>query len=225
MQYFTAYYRQSETGSLVSVLLQQVYHKKRKLPVILACIGEEGDIPWTRDAEPPKESRELLYKLSDWFYGTGLSLCSRPGERGMTAAADSLLQRLYEIRSKRTQLTACRLTGILCVGQRVLLFWQGEQQFRLLNIRNHRPYCQELQLGEQDEDGVHFQLGTIQRGAAVLLATKGFNGCLSAQKRQECLNVREIHSQEQSERRLKELGLCCEAEKGNGLGAVLIVAG
>lgn len=213
MRYFTAYYRQSDADSSVSVLLQQVYHKKRKMPVILACISTD---------EEQKCGSQVLHMLSDWFYGTGLSRCSRLGERGMNMISDSLMCGLYDIMHAGTAIGACRWAGALCVGQSVLLFEKGEKQLSLLNTRKHRSYCQTLELPERA--GLSVQSGTIQRGAGILLATQGFNSCLSVQKRQECLPVGEIRSQELSERRLKELGLYGESLNGKNLGAILIVA-
>lgn len=215
MQYFTAYYRQTDAESSVSVLLQQAYHKKRKLPVILTCVSMDGDT---------KCGKRILRALADWFYGSALYLCGRFGERGMDMAADSLRKLLCELLREEEELADCSWTGALCVGEKILLFRRGMAPVRLLNTRVHRPYCHELKLGEKGEEA-DFWLGTIQRGAGILLATEAFCNGLPVRKMEECLNVQEIRSQSQAERRLKELGGCSETRDGRKQAAILIVAG
>lgn len=225
MQYFTAYYGLPAAESTVSVLLKQVYHKRRKMPVVLACISTEKEAYLTEGLPSIKWGKQLLCMLADWFYGVALSLCTRRGERGMEAMADSLGKRLGEMCGKHPGLMACQWAGALCVGERILLFRRGELCIKLLNTRNHRPYCQELKIGEKEGSGLEVWSGTIQRGAGILLATKAFLSAIPTDKMEQCLNVRKIRAQEQCERRLKELGGCCEPKKTTEMAALLMIAG
>lgn len=225
MQYFTAYYGLPAAESTVSVLLKQVYHKRRKMPVVLACVSTEKDTYLTEGLPGTKWGKQLLCMLTDWFYGAALSLCTRRGERGMDAMADSLGKRLGEMFENHPELLTCQWVGALCVGERVLLFRRGEMCIKLLNTKNHRPYCQELKIWKKESSGLAVWSGTIQRGAGILLATKAFFSTIPAGKMEQCLNVREIRSQEQCERRLKEVGGCCEPEQTTEMAALLMIAG
>lgn len=225
MQYFTAYYGLPAAESAVSVLLKQVYHKRRKMPVVLACISTEKNTYLTEGLFDTKWGKQLLSMLADWFYGVVLSLCARRGERSMDALTDSLGKKLSEILGNHPELMACQWAGALCVGERVLFFRRGELCIKLLNTRNHRPYCQELKIWKKESSRLEVWSGTIQRGAGILLTTKVFFSTVSARKMEQCLNVREIRAQEQCERRLKELGACCEPKQTTEMAAVLMIAG
>lgn len=225
MQYFTAFYGLPVAESTVSVLLKQVYHKRRKMPVVFACVSTEKDTYLTEELPGIKWGKQLLCMLTDWFYGAALSLCTRRGERSMDALADSLGKKLSEILGNHPELMACQWAGALCVGERVLLFRRGELCIKLLNTRNHRPYCQELKIWKKESSRLEVWSGTIQRGAGILLATKAFCATIPAGKMEQCLNVKEIHSQVQCERRLKEVGGCCESEQTTEMVALLMIAG
>lgn len=224
MQYFASYYRQPDVDNATSVLLQQAYHKKRRMSVILACVSMEGDSFQANGFGNLKYGNVLLRELADWFYGTGLSLCSRSGEQGMGMIADSFAKNLNGILRDCAEIATCQWSGVLCVGQSILVFGQGKQQIRLLNTKNHRPYCHELRLQGGGTEGLNFRMGTIQRGVGVLLATEEFYRCIPVKKIEECLNVREMKSGEQVDRRLRELGYYGEEQGGTDLGSVLIVA-
>lgn len=215
MQYFASYYWQHDAGNTASVLLQQAYHKKRRMPVLLACVSSETKLP--------RLGNILFGNMADWFYGTGLPLCSRNGERGMAAIGDSLSESVNRSLGACAGFAALSWAGILCVGQSFLLFRQGEIKLHLLNIRNQRPYCHELSLPESSMDVPNLQTGTIQRGAGILLATEAFHRGMPAKRMEECLNIQELKSSEQTGRRLQELGAWAEQQGNKDMGAVLLV--
>lgn len=209
MQYFTTHYWRSGEKNTSSLVLQQVYHKRKRMPVLLACIQKDGQ----------KEngfSRELV----DWFYGKGLELCSKNGEGEIEATESSLSDFLK-------QAVCGEIIGILIVGRCFIMFQQGSRGISLLNTRNHRSNYQDLSLARTDAMELCSQTGMIQRGVGILLATDSFYEGISRNMIEECLNVRELRSQNQVDKRLRELGSVAERydkTDQKSIGAVLIVA-
>lgn len=211
MEYFTAHFWCPCEEHAVSLVLQQVYHRERRMPVVLACIqknrqGENGF------------SRELV----DWFYGTGLELCSRYGEKRLEVIESGLYNFL-------AQASWEEMTGILIIGQCFILFRQGMQKCHLLNTRNHNSKCRELAASQVDSKP-GMENGILQRGVGILLESDSFYEGVSRSMVEECLNMRELRSQKQVEKRLEELGSVAREKYGNArrggnaLCAVLIVA-
>lgn len=223
MQYFTSYYFQSDEINASSVLLQQVCHKRRKLPVVLACVCEENTRFRAKDSCEYKYGIVWLRNMADWFYGSCLPLCSHNGERGSETIFDNLLEYMNKIPPYPGENTAISSAGILCVGDSFLLFRQGTQRISLLNTRNHRPYCHEIKMQQGNKKGMDFLTGILQRRVGILLATEGFRNCVPDKRREECLNVQEMRTQERVERRMRELGIYAEEQGGTDLGAILIV--
>ncbi len=211
MEYFTAHFWCPCEEHAASLVLQQVYHRERRMPVVLACIQEnrQGENDFSRE-------------LVDWFYGTGLELCSRYGEKRPKAIESGLYNFLEQASGKE-------MTGILIIGQRFILFRQGMQKCHLLNTRNHNSKCRELAASQADGK-LGLENGILQSGVGILLESDSFYEGISRSMVEECLNMRELRSQKQVEKRLGELGGVARAKHvnvrgyGNGLCAVLIVA-
>lgn len=222
MQYFATHYIQSANENAVSLVLQQAYHKRRRMPVLLACVCTESGRKWDCDMEV---KRKVVASLADWFYGQGLELCGKNGEKGMDNITHSLEQVLNKKLSVGREGSPLQFSGILCVGQQFLLFRQGEQEIILLNTRNCRVSSSALTIQQGNAGNVYFQSGAIQKGVGILLATKSFYASTPRNALEECLDVREMGTQEQAESRLRELGHFAEAQGGEHMGAILIVTG
>lgn len=211
MEYFTAHFWCPCEEHAASLVLQQAYHRERGMPVVLACIlkNRQGENGFSR-------------ALIDWFYGMGLELCSRYGEKRLEVIESGLYNFL-------TQTSWEEMTGILIVGQCFILFRQGMQKCHLLNTRNHNSKCRELAAAQADSK-LRLENGILQSGVGILLESASFYEGISRNMVEECLNMRELRSQKQVDKRLEELGGVARAKYrndgkyGNGLCAVLIVA-
>lgn len=209
MKYLSAFYRQQEEHNSTALVLQQLYHRRTRTPVLLACVcASEG-----REKE---EAGHWITQLLNWFYETGLGLCRSKSERNWKHMEDSLEKCC---RSSGD----IRFAGILCAGNHYLLFCQGRQQAVLLNSRYGRANCRNLSGEGKAAEGFHMQGGIMQKGIGILLATAPFPEIISPRLLKECLNVKEIHRQNQLEKRLRELGALAEREGGRDMGAVMFM--
>lgn len=213
MQYLAAHFWQSANHDVSSMTLQQVYHKKKKMPVVLACI--------CTDAKNVKERKRLVTELTDWFYEIGLPLCDKHEGRRMRSVAGSLEGALKKSVANALEM---QVAGVFCVGKSLILFQKGSLQMHLLNTRNLRTHSSALQLEADANEGLTLQEGWVQPGIGVLLTTKSFENHVTASRIEECLNIREIRTEERMERRLRELGQFGEARGAEDIGAVLLLA-
>uniref|UniRef100_UPI0040560D8D hypothetical protein n=1 Tax=Acetatifactor sp. TaxID=1872090 RepID=UPI0040560D8D len=210
MQYFVSHYWQQGENKGASLVLQQAFHKRRKMPVLLAAVGQE-------------ESAGFATELVDWYYGKGLSLCSKYGEQGMEEIAKQ-----FQIFMKETM--TARMTGIFCVGSSFVIFKQGDIGIRLLNHRHNRSFCHEIRGYRSLEENVEnssigFRTGMIQKGVGLVFATEEFYRKISNRMLEECLNVKVVRTQEQADKRLNELGKYVEKSGVCQSSAILLVTG
>ncbi len=212
MQYLAAYYWQSANRNSSSLMLQQVYHKRRKLPVLMACV--------CLNQTDKNNGKKMITRLTDWFYGKVLPLCAGKGEKGIAIIDKSLKSFL---KKEETNLKGVQMSGVFCVGN-FLCFWeQGEQNIRLLNLRMHDSQMKELQMEKSEEQRIVFQSGVMQPGVGILLGTHGFYAGIPANVLKDCLNIKELRDQGHVEKRLQELGELGEARGGVDISAVLLV--
>ncbi len=203
MQYFASYYWQHGEKNTASLVLQQVYHKKKRSSMLLTCISQDGG---------------LSEKLADWFYETGLSLYGKMGEKGMAMISDSMNKILLQTENEAVP----NMTGMLCVGHYFQMFQKGVYGISLLNSRYQHAHCCDVMAEEADR--LYIRDGEIEKGVGILLATKEFRHIVLHNEIEECLNIRELRSQDRMDKRLKELGTLGEERKGKNMGAVLLVS-
>ncbi len=216
MQYFASHYWHAEESDSMAVALHQAYHRGRKLPILLACVEHINS-----------KGQCFSGRLTNWFYGEGLSLCGTYGER-KTEVIEERLQHLLDKESPEGQASGYSkeewgtFAGILCVGATFFIFRKNDRKIRLLNTRNGRPHCREVS-GLREDGGSDIRAGSMQRGVGILLTTEGFDRAVSQKMVEECLDVQKLHSQHRVDSRLRELGdyarQCCSSE----VGAVLLV--
>ncbi|MCM1191328.1 MAG: hypothetical protein NC123_06020 [Butyrivibrio sp.] len=181
MEYLTTCYRrQGESGC--SLLLQQFLC--RRTPVCFACLCT---------AESSGICRDTAESLLNWSRGI-------PWHRA--AARPALWLKRFE--KELTDITDLsggaarrgrRLTLLLGVGEELLALGGGQNLF-LLSTSFGRGRAVELP-GQ-------FR-GCLEAGAGLLLATDGFLEGVDRRSLEETLGLREIRTEEQAERRLKEL--------------------
>ncbi len=206
MQYLASHYWQSADEHSVSLLLQQVYHKRKQLPVLMACVCTDENI---------------TTKLVDWFWKIGLPLSVRKGEAGIEKVRKKLENYL-----KRENISAegVSLSGVFCVGN-MLFFWRkGQMRIRLMNERNFHAQMTEVELGEDAEKRMVFRSGVIQSGVGLLLGTSSFEEWIVGMNPAEYPDVRMLYERGHLEECLQKLGNAAVEKGGKNVGAILIVA-
>lgn len=210
MQYFASHYLQAVGGNATSLVLQQAYHKGRRMPVLLACV--------CTDKKRRHDGRRIGEELTDWFYGTALSLCGKYGIKGMETAAENLNKILIQSRKDGE----ADMAGIFCVGSSFQIFQWGKTKISILNDRNHHANCRELRMDAGGWEAT--QRGILQRNVGILLSSEGFWTVIPRRVIEECLQVRELRTQNKVDARLRELGCFGEEKGGTNMGAVLLVS-
>ena len=120
-----------------------------------------------------------------------------------------------------------------------MLFHRGGQNIYQINTRFLRPNVKKI-AGEgtevcgsggcgEGQERFCIKQGISQPGAGVLLATASFCSNLTEEMLKECMEMESLRTQRQLDKRLGELGREAEirakaAERGKGLGAVLVVS-
>lgn len=212
MQYLAAHYWQSANENPPSFLLQQVYHKKRKLPILITCMCE---------CEKERVIGErIVTDLADWFYEVALPLCVQKGELAIEGIGKSLKNCL---KTEEENLEGVWLSGLFCVG-RMLCFWgHGEANVRLLNTKKQASQIKELKIGDARGPEISLCSGMMEPGVGILLGTKDFYRGIPLKVMEECLDKKELVDLPCMERRLSELGNMAEANGGMNRLAVLLV--
>lgn len=222
MEYLSTYYWQQEGRNTSSLMLLQAYHRKRQIPVLLACICE-GDI-----AE----------FFSNWFYETGLPLCGRGTMRGWNKAVKSLERFLSTVNDGGK---CVRFAGILCAGNRFIRFDYGGGKMFLLNMRNLKANWRALgKLSMPNADGFYvsakdadkykesksdvceLEQGELQGGIGILLVTHDFALHMERSRSERKLHLWELRQESYMEENLRKLGKQFEQEHGVNMGAILI---
>lgn len=159
MQYLASCHWQSANENSPSLLLHQVYHKQKALPVLMACVC-------SHDRTSMLEKR-MVTGLTDWFYETGLFLVDRKGERGI-----STIGRKLECYLNQSQniMEGIRLSGVFCVGNFLFLWKQGGGKIWLMNQKNGKDNITEW-YPEPADGRLVFQKGFVQREVGILVST------------------------------------------------------
>lgn len=193
-----------------SLILQQVTRKWEKMPLVMACVCEE-DLP----VEDQGAGEHFCIQLTDWFHECVLKRCSRVRKPDPAALKAELTQ--------LTEAARFSVAGILCVGERFLLFYRGKQRIYLLNSRFLRPNLKELSVSTK-EGAVVMEEGFLQDKVGLLLGTDSFYRGISEEEIRNCLAVDAVRNEIQAGRRLTELGCLSESRKTGGRAAVLVMA-
>jgi len=213
MQYLASHYWQSADDRSVSLLLQQVYHKRKRIPVLMACVcTNEGNLHM---------GKNIITKLADWFWETGLPCSVQKGEAGIEKVRRKLEDYLKQ---ENMFLEDVSLSGVFGVGKSLFLWKKGECKIWLLNERNLHSQITEIELGEKEENQMVFRSGVIENGAGLLLGSASFEEGIAGTRAEQCLDVRMLRGQKRLEKRLQELGNAVMKKGGKNTGAIMIVA-
>lgn len=188
MQYLAAHYWYSSNENSPSLLLQQVYHKEKELPVLLACVC-------CNDGKSVLGKR-MVTGLADWFYETCLPFVDRKGRKGIPRLRRMLEGYLNQSRNSGERIW---MSGVLCVGTTLFLWKLGRAKIWLLNEKNLEPHIQELFPEKEEEGKLIFRQGRMQANVGILLSPK-FSG------QPEPLNVKKVQSHSHIESYLRNLG-------------------
>lgn len=210
MNYLTSFYW-TEGIPNTSLTLQQATRKRGKMPVVLACVCEEDAM--TREQGL---GEHFCIQLTDWFYERALEQCSRGKEPDLSV----LREELTELASD----AGFSAAGILCTGERFLLFYRGRQRICLLNSRFLRPNIKELSANTDRVSALVVEEGILQSKVGVLLGTENFYRGISGEEIRNCLKVDAICDEKRVNRRLLELGHFGESRASGSRAAVLVIS-
>lgn len=218
MRFLTGYYWQEhkpggENGT--SLTLQQIRMKKGGDSLVLACVCN---------------SRDFCGQLVEWLHEEVLTEYGRKGCLDWDAVYRRL-QRMTPYKSDGEEDFSC--SGILCLGEKFLLFGQGKQRIYLLN-RGFQKACIKMLLGRDTFAGkeggagrnngretLELYQGIIEPEVSLLLATEPFYEHLTEQMLRDCLGG-DIREERQASAYLRELGGYGEDRGGRNLGAVFV---
>ena len=232
MGYITSCYRQQGDGA-ASLLLQQ--YLCGQMPVCFACIsagtGRDG---WgdengcgNKDEARDRAGGYLTGRLLIWCRGFPLRSLAKGKEKYFARVRRELEK---TIRQSDRELwdgavlaggETVDLAGMLCADENVILFGRGRHRIFLLNTMFGKGHVRELS-GERDSSGLWFWEGAMESNVGILLTSQDFGNCLSPQLLQQVLNVNEAFTQEQADKRLKELAREGERAGGRNMAAVVL---
>lgn len=208
MDFLSAYYWQ-QVNNRSSLLLQQYACGGTVVLFACVCMGQDGD---------GRVSGYMTGRLLRWFRNLSLRRLAKRTEREMRAARKSL-ERVVE-RTDRELASAglseagqdAALAGVFCVGESFLLFYRGRQRIWLINTSFGRAYTDRI---GADSEVFCVEEGILEPDVGLLMAVG--RGCFSDVERMmgEGLSVREVLTEEQMEKHLREL-LEEAARRGEG---------
>jgi len=196
MQYLASHYWQSADENSPSLLLQQVYHKQKRLPVLLACVGSSHTDSFC--------GKRLMAGLTDWFYETGLQFAAQKGEKGISGIGRKVEGYLRKEKGIPEDL---ELSGIFCVGSSFVMWKRGEGKIWFLNQRNQNGQVTELH-------PMSFQNGFLESNVGLILGSSSFG-------QPKPVNANRWKDDRQVEEYLREMGE--KTKTGGGKVAVMLV--
>lgn len=220
MKYMTSYYWQQEEKALTSLILQHLVYRRRKVPVLFACLCS---------AEEERENSYFAEQMSSWFQNKGRDLLvrSRDNAEQIIAQIDMIIAQIDEeltanrhVRQAASK-TEVSVGGIVCVADYYFLFHRGDIKAYLLNERFGQASCRRIT--EKNNETLQIFFGTMEQNIGLLLAAKDFGKGLSKERIRECLTVKVLTENRACERHLQEMGRVSELNGGRHMGAVLLV--
>ena len=229
MEFMTGYYRQKEDST--ALLLQQ--YVCRGVPVCLGCIcGGEG-------REAGIAGGLFTGGLLEEFRGFRLLKAVEKREKFL----GRMERQLYESRKRCGASGDFWTAGILCIGERFLLFSEGAARIVLCNAGFGRPALQEIMGGgimggsgmgteatggdNMGRDGgerrqLQTKWGSMEMEIGILLASESLFGAVPREDMQNCLWVKNIRDSRQTQKRVQELGRAARRRNDREMGALLL---
>jgi len=208
MEFMTGYYRQKEDST--ALLLQQ--YVCRGVPVCLGCIcGGEN-------REAGMAAGLFTGRLLEDVRGLDLSRVVKKQAKFMKRT-EKQVYKYWESHGASADFWAA---GILCIGERFLLFSGGAVKIALCNTGFGRPALCEIRGEGETDRQLWFRRGSMETGIGILLASESFYGNIPRENLQSCLAVKDIHDSGQTRKRVLELGRAAEGRGGRGMAALLL---
>lgn len=201
MEYLSSYYLQQEKEGNLSVVLQQLFFYRQKLPVFLGCLCR-------------KQDSACAEQLLDYFRRKGRGLCVEKEQIKLERIKRDIRRIIHADVS---------IAGVICVGEMYLFWKQGNYSLYLMNQRFGHPHGKLLSEDGDESSAFYTEWGRMQPQIGLLLTTGEFGKRLSWQQICECLNPEELCRAESLDKRLREIG---EEERRLGAkesGALLLV--
>lgn len=209
MEFMTGYYRQKEDST--ALLLQQ--YVCRGVPVCFGCVcgGESLEAGITGGS--------FTGKLLEEFRKLNL-----PREvKRQPECLKKMERQLYQCRESCAVPPDFWTAGILCMGEEVLLFYEGAVRIALCNTGFGRPALQEIGRNDRtQETELQLQRGSMEVGIGILLASESFYEKIPGEDMGSCLWVKDISNPRQAQKRLQELGRQAQRQGGRQMGALFL---
>lgn len=225
MNFITATYWQSARNNS-TLLLQQYQYKHTPLCLITLCDGQ--------NEAQGKAGAYLTGQLLQWFRSLPFSRIIHDPDRSVSALEVYLQDFLPRLQndlvscSLLSQTQPLSLSGILCFGDMFLIFSKSNHRIYLLNKGFGQSCIQDLSkemtTKQDSSDSLVLRQGILQRDVGILFATETLCRQLTEQEIQECMYVEEIHTEDQVNRHLQELGSRAEALEGRNMAAAFLLA-
>lgn len=213
MEYLSTYDWQSGQGC-ASLVLQQMQYERSHCSALFGCLC-------ATDA--------MAEELLGWWERKGMALPYCAGK-----VLDAWAKELEAYAESRCSLQAGQKngawSGVLCVEHEFLLYQGGQATAYVINTRFGRSHIRPIgQTREQDNLRASVERrvlrGRLEKGVGILLANQSFLKGITLQQLQEVLVVQELRTEEQLERRLRELGRYgARLGEEKGRAAILLVA-
>lgn len=235
MKYLTSYYWQQEEKSLTSLVLQHLVYRRRKVPVLFACLCS---------VEEEWGNSYFAEQLVSWFQNKGRKLLVANGdnEKKIIAQLHTVIGQIDEELKENGKYnhddskSFVSVAGVLCMADYYLLFYRGNQKVYLLNYRFGQANCK--QISQSGSEQLQIISGRMEKNIGLLLATNDWGRGITEEQIKECLAVKTLTGKNQEEktltrkvlspmptgeRRLQELGQVSVQNGGRNMGAVLLV--
>jgi len=221
MELLSGYYREEGDDS-ASLLLEQYAYGEIPFCLGCVCVGES--------LEGSREGGEFTGWLLGWFRRIDLKRAVRQPEKWFERKEEELRR---EALCRSAHMEKISMAGILCLGERFLIFQRGAYEAYLCNMEFGRSVLRPVEgfYGSRREafmcgaygnsEALWTCTGSMEPGIGILLTTEKLCEILSRDKLEECLAVGEIHSGEQTQKRVREMGMAAKRQ-GNTMAALLL---
>jgi hypothetical protein len=222
MRVDTACYRQ-EGSSRTSLLLQQVYDRKKDRDIVLACVCTE-ELPGARDKIP----------LCDILLDTFRQKILTENTENMNNCCKYISEVLPRESTQNTVFNphspTLSYSGMFANGDDILLFGSGKYKIYLINTLFLYPHLELISGTDSIIDTsiknnftkTYFNIFKIEPGAAVLAATAPFYEHMDEKRMKECMHITNDASETKLQKHLAEYGEYMESKGGADMGAVVL---
>ena len=210
MEYFCGYCpKQRRKPDGASLLVQHCEYRQGQ--VLLACL-----------CRPGKDANEMLELLFRWFRGLIIAPRDfRKADKAMGKWKRQLEDLLSMEGCVSPEFSAgIHVAGILCFGNRAILFCRGEMEILLIQEDIGRAKLRRVRVCPSRVSGWEMELASVQPNVGFLLTSQEFATHILDVKLNECLKMRNIVSEEQLQKQLEEL---VEVSADDDMGAACVI--